>query len=63
MTEIIRELTAIKGTSKVTSDQVLCWTKRVKVQKALLKATKETKESKEFDAIKTVIKQNHSTQM
>ena len=33
MIEIIRELTAIKQTNKVTSEQVLCWTIRVESQK------------------------------
>ena len=30
MTEIIRELTTIKKTNEITSDQVLCWAKGVK---------------------------------
>ena len=43
MTETIRELTAIKMTNEITSEQVLAWTKKVEeegTQKALLKATK-----------------------
>ena len=50
------------GGLKVTSEQVLCWPKRVdaqNMQKALLEATKENKGSKEFDAIKKGIKQNN----
>ena len=65
MMEIIRELTAIKETKKITSDQVQCWAKRVDAQrmhKALLEETEEIKESKELDAIKKVTKPNLSTQ-
>ena len=64
MMEKIRELSTIKETNKVTSEQVLCWTKKVEVQraqKALLEATKE-KECKESDAIKRADKQNQSIQ-
>ena len=46
MTEIIRELTAIKKTNKVTSEQVLASARRVetqRVQKALIRTTKESK--------------------
>ena len=32
------------------------------VQKALLEATKETKESRQFDAVKEVVMHNHNTQ-
>ena len=62
LSEVIREPTAIKETNSVTSQQILCWAKRVEVQKALLEATKENNESKEFDAIKKAVEQNHSTQ-
>ena len=54
MTEIIRAFIATKETNKVTSEKVLCWAKRTevkRVQKALLEATKETKESKKFDTV------------
>ena len=64
MTEIIRELTATKETNNITNEQVLCWTKRVVVQRAqraFLKAIKETKELEEFDAVKKAIKQTHNT--
>ena len=47
MTEMIRELTAIKKTNEITSEQVLPWARRVVVQrtqKALTKATKASKE-------------------
>ena len=53
--EIIRELTAIKETNTVTSEEVLCCVKRLetqRMQRALNKGTKETKEFKEFDIIK-----------
>ena len=66
--EIITEPTAIKETTKVTSEEVLCWTKRVRVQTlqmAILEATKptkKTKESKEFDALKNIVEQNCNTQ-
>ena len=49
MMEIIRQLTALKETNEVTSEQVLCWAKRVeaqRVQKVLLEAIEEIKESK-----------------
>ena len=42
MTEVSRELTAVKENSKVMSEQVLCWARRVEVQNALSEATKET---------------------
>ena len=34
MPKIIRELTVIKMTNKITSDQVPSWTKKVEVQRA-----------------------------
>ena len=46
------ELTAVKKTSEITSDQELAWARRVEVQ-GLPKALKEnTKGNKEFDAVK-----------
>ena len=67
MMEIIRQLATIKETNKVTSEQLLFWMKRIemqRVQKALLEATKETKNIKEFNAIKKVVKKviEHKTQ-
>ena len=55
----------INETNKVTSKQVLYWEKRVEVQRVqmtLFDAIRETKESKEFDAIQKAVKQNHSMQ-
>ena len=65
MMEIIRELAAIKETSNVTDEQVLSWSKRVealRVQKALLEACKEKKESKKCYAIRKAIMENNRTQ-
>ena len=61
MMEKIRELNTIKKTNKVTNEQSYSIKKKrdQRVQKVLLKAKKETKESKGFDAIKMVIKQNN----
>ena len=56
MTEKIRELTATKETNEITSKQELCWENRVEVQKAqkaLPEPTRDTHESKEFDAVKS----------
>ena len=58
---IIRWLTATRETNKITSEQLPCQAKRV--QKALLEANKETKESEEFDAAKKTIKQSHTHKM
>ena len=46
MTELIRELTTVKKTSKITSEQVLDWARIVKAQRAqklLIEATKDSK--------------------
>ena len=49
--EIIKEVTSIKEMWYVTSEQVVCWSKRVEVKgahKALLETAKETKECKKL---------------
>ena len=61
MAEIFRQLTAIEETNIITSEQVLFWAKRAEVQRAQkvwLRATKGTKESKGFEAIKFGHQQN-----
>ena len=62
MTEIMRELSGTKETNKASNEQVLCWAKRLEVktvQKVLFEASKETKE---FDAVKKVVKQSLNKQ-
>ena len=49
MTEIIRELTALKKTSRITREQVLCQTRRVEVQRVQKAIFDMTKERSEFD--------------
>ena len=61
MTKVIRELTAMKTTSEITSEQVLCWAKRIeaqRVQKAMLETKKE---SKDFDTVKGIDQQSNSS--
>ena len=53
LTEIIHELTTVRDTSMITSDQVLAWAMQVKAwwsQTAVLDSLKETKD---FDTIKS----------
>ena len=51
-TEILRELTAIKKTNEITSEQVLSWARRVKVKRAQKALIEATKDRKEFNAMK-----------
>ena len=53
MTEPIRELTLIKMTNKISSEEELCWVRMAEVQKAQKAVLDVTIESKTFDAIKT----------
>ena len=70
MTAEITKMTTTKNTSKIMSEQVLSWTKRIEAQcseKAMLESLKQ---SKEFNMTKTSkcrpqfhqIKQKHITQ-
>ena len=52
MTEIIKELTAIKRTNEITSDHVLNWAERENVQRVQKAILDTTKESLEFDMIR-----------
>ena len=52
MTEIILELPAVKKTSEITSEKVLVWARRIKVQETQIALMGTTKGNKEFDAIK-----------
>ena len=56
ITQIIRELTAIKRTNEITSEQVLFWSRRVQVQRAQKVYMGATKDNKEFNAIKGMSK-------
>ena len=42
----------IKKTNEISSVQVLCWAKRVEVQRAQKAVLEATKETEEFDAIR-----------
>ena len=53
ITEIIKELITIEKTNEITSKQVLGWTRRVEAQRVQKAVPEATKESKDFDAVKT----------
>ena len=46
MMKIARELTTIKNTNEITSEHVLCWAKRVEVQRAKKAMIEDTKKIK-----------------
>ena len=50
--KIIKELTALKDTSKVSSEEVLMWTLRVGVQRAQKTVLENIRDVKEFDTIR-----------
>ena len=52
MTEIMRGLTAVRNTNEITSEHILCWARRVRVQRVQKAILDVKKGSKEFDAIK-----------
>ena len=52
MTEIRRELTAIKKTNEITSKEVLAWVRRVEAQTAQKALIETTKEIEEFNAMR-----------
>ena len=52
MTVIIKELTAITKTNKVTNEQILPCARRHETQRSQKLLTEATKESKEFDSMK-----------
>ena len=54
LVEIIREFTKNEESKDVTSEQVLAWAKRVKVQKAQSVIINNLNETKDFDKIKTM---------
>ena len=56
--EIIGELTKVKISSVVTSEDVLAWVKRVEVQRAQSVVMNSLTEAKEFDKIK-IAKNTH----
>ena len=51
MIKIIRALAAIKMPDEITSQQVLCWARRVEAQRAHKAILDVTKETKEFDTV------------
>ena len=50
--EIIRELTKIHEITEITSENVLCWAKRVEAQRAQYAIMNSLTEPKEFDKLK-----------
>ena len=58
--EVIRELTAKSNNEQTTSEDVLAWTKRVKVQQAQAAILNDITESHKFDKIKMAQKPKSS---
>ena len=54
LAEIIRELREIQENTKIMSENVLCWTKRVEVQRAQFSIMNSLTQAKEFDKLKLV---------
>ena len=52
--EIIRELTKIQENTEITSENMLCWAKRVEAQRAQSAIMNSLTEAKEFDKLKIV---------
>ena len=63
MSEVIRELTAIKKLIKLQSTQLGKMSSGAKSSKVLHEATKKIEESTKFNTIRNAVKQNHNTQM
>ena len=50
----MRELTKIQENTEITSENVLCWAKRVETQRARSAIMNSLTEEKEFDKLKIV---------
>ena len=57
--EITRELTKIHKNTEITSENVLCWAKRVEAQRAQSAIMNSLTEVKEFDKVK-ITKTTHT---
>ena len=51
MAKIIKELTAIKDSSEITSEKVLSWVKRIAAQRSKKAMLDSPKDNKEFDIV------------
>ena len=58
--EVIRELTAKDNSKQTTSEDVLAWVKRVKVQQAQAAILNDITESQKYDKIKMAQKPKSS---
>ena len=54
--QIIKELTAIKNTNKVTNEQVLLWAEQKEAQRSLEAVLDSLKDNKEFNTIESMKK-------
>ena len=62
MTEIEREQAAVKKTNEITSEQALCWAKRVEAQRAQKTILEPAKESKESDVVQRTDQEDQTMQ-